>query len=107
LSRLRRTVGIECALPTQSSDSFRALTAVVFDRNPNLNISCEAFGLDLSGTFVWDSGVKQSSGSGQASQTLAFNNPPPPTSAIFYTVSCTIPAAVNGSFSHVTAFFVN
>jgi hypothetical protein len=95
-----------CGLATQSNDSFRGLSLTLYDRNPTVDFSCEAWGFDNNATQVYYSGVRTSTGSGAAAQVLNMNTGIP-TSAHFYSLRCTVPQSSGGAVSHITEINVD
>jgi hypothetical protein len=96
---------VECpfVMPFRGDLSIAEVDVTVYDRHPNLNVTCTLRGIAIDGELIW-SMVQSSQSSGQAAQFLVFQV----NRSVLGTLqmTCTIPGATASGVSHVTTYRV-
>ena len=99
------TASVQCPfdLPFNASLRVNRVEAIVYDRNPNANVSCTLTGVGIDGNTLW-SNTSSSSGSGATYKVLSFS--PPSMFIATMNMVCSIPPATSSGVSHVTIYRV-
>lgn len=99
------TAIVQCPfnLPFSANVRVNTVYVAVYDRNPNVNVSCTLTGVDLEGATLWERS-SSSSGSSVSRQYLYFS--PPSQFIATMNMTCTIPPVTSSGISHVTTYRV-
>jgi hypothetical protein len=99
------TAIVQCPfnLPFNANLRVNGVYATVYDRNPNVNVSCTLTGVGIEGATLWERS-SSSSGSSVSHQFLSFS--PPSQFTHTMNMTCTIPPVTGSGFSHVTTYRV-
>lgn len=99
------TAIVQCPfnLPYNANLRVNSVYVTVYDRNPNVNVSCTLTGVSLEGTTLWERS-SSSSGSLASHQFLSFF--PPNEFTTTMNMTCSIPPVTNSGLSHVTTYRV-
>lgn len=93
---------VNCGTAPSILSTIRTVSVIVYDRDPDSNVTCTVVLADIFGTALW-SGTGFSSGSGANFQVLNFN---PNVSTHTINLQCSIPPATSEGLSHVTSYRV-
>jgi hypothetical protein len=97
------TVQCPFNLPYTTDLRVNSVYVAVYDRDPNLNVSCTLTGVSLDGTTLWERS-SSSNGSSSAAQYLSFS--PPNQFIATMNMTCSIPPVIDSRYSLVSTYRV-
>ncbi len=88
-------------LPFNASLRVTGVYLTVYDRNPNLNVSCTLVGVGLEGNTVWS---RTASTSGSSASHTFLSLIPPSQFIATMNMTCSVPPSTASGVSHVTTY---
>jgi hypothetical protein len=89
---------------SQEWNTMKRVRVVVYDRHPNLPVSCVVNVIDSKGVPFWETSTLSTAGSGGGPMILEWPLSLGITSLITATLVCTIPPVASGQTSHVASY---